>query len=203
MFHDLSSSANLSQISLELFLEKTRRRRTLRAESEAIRTEILGHEKGVSRTFRCRGALLERSLTPTLPLIITLMHNAAPLLFTPGSREAHDLRSYCRNGRDLIQRLLLLLLQSTRLSLGLLFVAELNIRRTFFLVCALTNDFYASILWEKHVLKNYFATINCNNTEQLFLLFTICNCDSFCKLYHHVSWFYSRGTRYRESKNTC
>jgi len=51
----------------------------------------------VSRAFRCRGVFHERSLTPTLPLIITLMHNAASLLFTPGppSRGPHDLRSYC------------------------------------------------------------------------------------------------------------
>jgi len=54
----------------------------------------------VPRTFRCRGAFPERSLTPTLPLIITLMHNAASLLFTHGrrSRGAHDLRSYCSDG---------------------------------------------------------------------------------------------------------
>jgi len=53
----------------------------------------------VSRTFWCRDTFAERLLTPTLPLIITLMHNAASLLFTHGrrSRDAHDLRSYCND----------------------------------------------------------------------------------------------------------
>lgn len=59
----------------------------------------------VSLTFRCRGAFHERSLMPTLPLIITLMHNAASLLFTLGrrSRGPHDLQAYCRDG-GLVQR---------------------------------------------------------------------------------------------------
>lgn len=54
----------------------------------------------VSRTFRCRGAFHERSLMPTLPLIITLMHNAASLLFTLGrrSRVPHNLQAYYRDG---------------------------------------------------------------------------------------------------------
>lgn len=80
---------------IEVEEEKVRvKSESLEREKRAARGDVY-----VSRTFRCRGAFHERSLMPTLPLIITLMHNAASLLFTLGrrSRGPHDLQTYCRD----------------------------------------------------------------------------------------------------------
>lgn len=72
----------------------------VRSESSKRKEQAARGDVYVSRTFRCRGAFLERSLMPTLPLIITLMHNAASLLFTLSRRscDPHDLQAYCRDG---------------------------------------------------------------------------------------------------------
>ena len=82
----------------------------------------------VSRTFWCRDTFAERLLTPTLPLIITLMHNAASLLFTHGrrSRDAHDLRSYCNDSGTYPAAYAVRLCQCIAFFLS----RELSIRRT-------------------------------------------------------------------------
>ena len=55
---------------------------------------MAGRTRGrVSRAFRCREEFWERSLTATLPLIITLMHNGLTIIYVqPTVVQRHDLR---------------------------------------------------------------------------------------------------------------